>query len=82
MQETINLLGAIDMRIRKHSLQNTPKNKKAGKFPYGRVLDFSEDKFSQYPEFLTKREDFLQFMYSKYEAKLLSIPKICEKEHK
>lgn len=82
MHETINLLGAIDTRLKRHSLHNTPKNKKHQKFTFAKILDFSEDKFNDYPKFLTEREDFLQFMYSKYETMLLSIPKICEKEHK
>jgi len=33
-----------------------------------------------YPKWLTKREDFLDFMYKNYEKKLMSIPKICEKD--
>lgn len=82
MQETISLLNAIDTRLRRHSLQSTPKYKKNPKFPYAKVLEFSEDKFGDYPKFLTQRDDFLNFMYGKYEAKLLSIPKICEKQDK
>lgn len=41
MQETIKLLGAIDMHIRKQSLKGTPKNtSQKSKFPFAKVLDF------------------------------------------
>jgi hypothetical protein len=47
MQETIKLLGAIDMQIKKQSLKTTPKNaNKKSKFPFARVLDFGADKFA------------------------------------
>lgn len=52
------------------------------KFPFFRALHFNENKFEQYPEWMTQREDFTSFMYKNYENKLLSIPKICEKQSK
>lgn len=81
MQETIKLLGAIDLQLRRNSLKSTPKHaNKKPKYPFARVLDFGVDKFNEFPKWLTERDDFLEFMYSKYETKLLSIPKICEKD--
>lgn len=50
---------------------------KKGKFTFAKVLDFNEEKFDDYPKWLTEREDFVKFMYENYESKLLSIPKIC-----
>ena len=83
MQETIKLLDVIDSRIRHES--STPSKQhssyiKRNKFAYARVLEFSENKFKLYPTWLTQRNDFMDFMYEKYEKKLLSIPKICEKK--
>lgn len=41
MHETIKLLGAIDMQIRKQSIRGTPKsNTKKSKFPFAKVLNF------------------------------------------
>jgi hypothetical protein len=41
MQETIKLLGAIDMQLKKKSSTSTPKNSiKKSKYPFARVLDF------------------------------------------
>lgn len=80
MQETIKLLNVIDLQIKRSSVENTPKNSvKRNKFPYAKVLDFGSDKYAEFPKWLTEREEFLDFMYKKYEDKLLSIPKICEK---
>eukprot|EP00919_Chromeraceae_sp_WS-2016_P035294 GHVR01083609.1.p1 GENE.GHVR01083609.1~~GHVR01083609.1.p1 ORF type:complete len:114 (-),score=4.39 GHVR01083609.1:1338-1679(-) len=87
MQETIKFLNVIDSKIkRKISLysSNTKEGKNAiilkkNKFPFGSVFQFNDSKFNEFPSWLTERDDFMNFMYKKYEKKLLLIPKICEK---
>lgn len=60
MQETIKFLGAIDLQVKRQSLKGTPKNaNRKSKFPFARVLDFGNDKFNEFPKWLTEREDFL-----------------------
>jgi hypothetical protein len=67
MQETIKLLGAIDMQIKRQSTHGTPKNSnnnsinlsshgssvRKQKFPYARILDFGAEKYTSYPKWLT-----------------------------
>ena len=91
MHETLNFLEILDGGI-KRSHQTTPKptirdrmSSKRSRFPYAKAVMFEEReqeyrKQDLYPKWLTKREDFLDFMYKNYEKKLMSIPNICEKE--
>lgn len=89
MQETINLLKILNPKPKKRSFSSVinksdSKNPsetaylsniiKKNKFPYAKGLNFNESKFEDLPEYLTQREDFVAFMYEKYEKKLLSIP--------
>lgn len=91
MHETLNFLEILDGQIRR-SHQTTPKptvrqrfiNRRT-RFPYSKAVMFEDReqeyrKQDLYPKWLTKREDFLDFMYKNYEKKLMSIPKICEKD--
>lgn len=57
-----------------HSTKNQTNQPK---YPFFKALHFHENKFDQYPEWLTERDDFESFMYKNYENKLLSISKIC-----
>jgi hypothetical protein len=43
-------------------------------------MNFTESKYDEFPKWLIEKEGFVDFMYRNYESKLMSIPKICEKE--
>lgn len=63
------------------SLKEKPQHKKHSyRYPYARAIDFTESKYSEFPKWLIEKDGFVDFMYRNYENKIMSIPKICEKE--
>ena len=87
MHETINFLNILDTKNKRRS-QSAPKvsslkdkihGRRFTKFPYAKAIDFSEEQYENFPQWLIEKDGFSQFMYRNYENKLMSIPKICEK---
>jgi hypothetical protein len=60
--------------------EKTYFKKHSYRYPYAKAMDFTESKYNDFPKWLIEKEGFVDFMYRNYETKIMSIPKICEKE--
>lgn len=82
-------MSVLDLRLKKSnkskleslSLKDKIQVKKhSHRYPYAKALNISEEKYSEFPKWLIEKEGFIDFMYKNYESKMMSIPKICEKD--